>query len=577
MDLSDYDMYTSNVSGNKFITTQDLNLSDADFYATTNKHSWGNESTPKNNEMKTMAPDDDLLTRELEHELRIASKKSSGESTKIHVRRSGSVDISLDNESSDEDEDESLYKSTPLNRSHLGSSYTSRPAWHSVPSPRYAASVVTSASAIQSGRSLRGPGQSAAVISAMNALQEKIRMLEKERDRLSNSNEALRREVDGLKEARKSDQATLHKTEAHLNALQDKVKRGEELLEQEKHKTQLTEVKLNPMEDKNRQLEYEISNLKIKLQESESAVKRLGDAHALECAAIRQRCSELEQKLEYENTQRKDVEKQRLEQEEFVQGLIEINKRLVAKVSAGNKNSSEHRQKPLKTKTKKIVRSTKRTTTTKGRSGNKHVSSSGRGNLHKQLVRANLGKPVPFLLSKSTGRSFSVYGQAQNGLSDDFSYGASEAEIQQAAVTEANSGEEDDTQSLSSTENELTQSLPQNQFSFNLKKLKDNENEIKTVIASLRGELNEMQSKYQKMLQSISSEEVANGISSLKSNELANIVERIEQKAQQLYRVQKYCKAMSEARGRSPVRSPKAYDRRVNSLRALQMFRQNSK
>lgn len=57
------------------------------------------------------------------------------------------------------------------------------------------------------------------------------------------------------------------------------------------------------------------------------------------------------------------------------------------------------------------------------RAGGGGGGGDGHQNVHDELVEANLGRPVPFLLGKSAKPSFSVYGQVQCGIHDDAAYG----------------------------------------------------------------------------------------------------------------------------------------------------------
>jgi len=99
---------------------------------------------------------------------------------------------------------------------------------------------------------------------------------------------------------------------------------------------------------------------------------------------------------------------------------------------------------------------------------------------------------------------------------------------------------------------------------------------IRSVMASLEQELEELNEEYRILLShqseiSISSSGAdgnADFNAAEMNSQLNNLVEKIEIKSQQLNLLRRY-----SSRARTAVRSPKAYNRKVQQLRALQNFR----
>jgi len=285
-------------------------------------------------------------------------------------------------------------------------------------------------------------------------------------------------------------------------------------------------------------LENTVDEYKIKYLELSEHNKHLDKNHSTEMQKLQEQYQSVIGELQGEGSKLKELGDQHEQMEHFVHGLVELNERLVSKVSDASSTPS-HKKKTKKKKVQEPLHTRRR--------------AEKKKNVHEQLVHANKGKPVPFLLGRNAGPSHSVYGQTQRGLADERSYGK-KLNIEFLEISSEDESSEIDE--------------PKEQVDKN--RILVSNTEVGTVVSSLKSELDEMRRNYQSLLAKVATSDISPKV----HTELNQLVERIENKAQQLYMVQKYRNTMTKVRGRSPLRSPKAYEKKVNSLRALNLFRE---
>ncbi|CAK9007332.1 Reticulocyte-binding protein 2 homolog a [Durusdinium trenchii] len=446
------------------------------------------------------------------------------------------------------------------------------------------------------------PSRSAAVISAMNALQDKIRRLERELDLEQERNLALKSEMEHMRQQKQNKIADLkgqlstseqamNEEQTHRVRLEGELKLEQRECERLRGDHAAAEAKVLELRRQAEQQRDELEEARQLL--AESKVEAESKAEMAE-----RRQEELQNLVDAEREARSQVVKDKEETDEFLQSLVQINQELVEKLAKkaereaktpahaaskrptaakGPRLATTRRAKQRTEKNKRPGGGPRRGAAASTRGVNSKQSSpapvlsEGVGvhglSLDKQLLRANLGKPVPFLLGKNPGPSFSLYGQVQQGISDDQAFGrASSAGSLQAdqEYQEEHDRDRDEPKRGAVISVRLESPKGGRQRA---------DSEIGSLVGSLREELEGLQAEYQATLASVSNEDISRGIPTETSESLGDLVERIETKAQQLFLLQQHEQHLAQSRSRSPVRSPKAFKRKVRALRTLHKFR----
>jgi len=444
--------------------------------------------------------------------------------------------------------------------------------------------------------------RSAAVISAMNALQDKARLLERDLDAERDKSRSLRIELQRSHE--KSERLSERCTVLENQLRDEKAGRAkaEGVCEEQSRQAENTSAMLESAQSGRLEVESRLQTQVVELQgrldvltkQAAQSTRELED----KIEALELESGALKEKLESERVRRSKAEENHSEAEAFMHNLAQINQNLVSKL-ANHGASSPCRSQSQGTTGSKLRRKKRSGTSSKTksgggpvlhtarRSGRKGVSpragtakatprvrksrSESIESIDKQLIRANLGRSVPFLLGRNPGPTFSVYGIAQSALADDKAYGR-----------RGDRGEEQARGNDELSDSESTQ-MPYYEEVLNKSHndvddygAEPSDDDVGGVIMSLRTELEALKTEYDTILQGLSREEVSNGIDAEMREKMTSLVERIEKKAEQLRSVEKIRDHLSEKQGRSPIRSPKAYGRKVETLKALNSFRRSA-
>ena len=208
-----------------------------------------------------------------------------------------------------------------------------------------------------------------------------------------------------------------------------------------------------------------------------------------------------------------------------------------------------------------------------------------RQNVHEELIRANRGRPVPFLLSGSTNPSFSVYGRVQSGIHPDEAYGsrtsnrAERAKIYEdepfsPSVAKILNGHREDNRSFVERVKAPSPSRAAEKATTPIRKRRGapassfgSGSDIDTVRLSMEQELEALKDEYSRALA------LATEDPSFDKLHLARLIDAMDAKSQHIHLLVRYKDASEHAKPRSPVRSPGAYKHKVKQLRLLRQFR----
>ncbi|GBG32068.1 Hypothetical Protein FCC1311_082932 [Hondaea fermentalgiana] len=545
-----------------------MELSDADLYVS--RAGWDDQSSASQDAGDAARSSGTALRRDL-HATFLTNKGDDG-----------SVDISVDSEDHGGDQMSELdmsslpsfpgsHRPRPL---HVPST-TSSTASFSVRSPSRRSSVASSYGATMSAwdrvhQADNVPPRSAAVISAMGALQDKIRSLEKSLEQERERNLALRTEAETARQSFEAKAKTMH---AENDELASKVRMLEQAKRQachhaEEYRSKLAEItaSMEAAQAENNALAQQSAETEGKLAEASAEHTRATEEATRAAGDLRAQIDLKEARVKSLQEELVAVDSQKIEAQAAIRNLLLLNEDLMNKLARRGARKS-------------------------------------RGwSLDKELLHANADHPVPFLLGKNAGPSFSVYGRVQEELADPWAYGIpspreragrraqrdargffQEEEVGQDSEDDRYDDEEnEDENDNSDEEDEVKGETDRKQDEGGRGGIKNRPNESKAV------ELDTLQRQYQILVTEISSSvpgpgSVAESNSSelfkqtglRKSRDLTEVVEKIEIKTQQLAALEGLRRSAAVSpRPRSPVRSPEAFDRKVQALRTLQHFRE---
>jgi hypothetical protein len=565
-----------------------------------------------------------------------AVQLGSGGSTKVRMHRGGSVDIDFQEDAgarrqlwpaargvakSRQPASVSLASSAPL----VPSATASAAARHTGIPPRLPGSPRSAASGSLSFLAQHAPGKSAAVVAAMSALQDKVRAAERELEASETELAAARSDADQLRrgEARLQQRAAAKEREAHdareeARAAREEAARAQGALGAARSEVAALAAALDKalaahaLEAGRRAEEaagaaHRAERLEARAAEDRAQHVRAQGTAARALADKEAEVQELHASLKAELAHRAQTDAQRAEADELLQGLIALNQSLVEKVAAYAHQVP--RQQARQTEGRGLLHTERRArakTTDKAAArqhthprqhqhknepkhprNRKHQHEPKHDSLDKQLLRANLGKPVPFVLGGSAGESFSVYSKVQHGLSNADAFGnkprAGEREQgepqgtaspRSAALAQSPLFAPDTAQADMPALEVQHRDAALRSSSSASESARSADSEAAQVMATLRHELEDLRAQYQAALAGVSARDISHGVSADKPLELMALVDKIEGKGQQLFLLDRYRQAMLDSRSRSPVRSPKAFDKKVHALRALQALRE---
>ena len=536
---------------------------------------------------------------------------SSG-GTRARIHRSGSVDINLGADA--------LRKLRIMHAQERGGETQQR--WEHSQSQRRTQSPFQSygqqplqktwPSADAASLGAAAASSSAVVVSAMTALQEKIRVLEADKKHLEEKVNAMEvadasaRVMEAKRETELSDRfsaqisalnTAIEEKSASLNAMTTRASCAEETIkalrtEVDYLKERVREIdaarsqseeKCVHTEHRIRDLERQLADERRKYDEQTHSIKSMEQANVAMLENAERARQKLAVGIKKEHELRNEAEERCSKAEDMLRNVVELNEGLVAKLSA--LAEMEHHN-PAASRLHAAHTSSsfaKSRRAKQGRAkGKRRIKKKNRQNVHEELVRANRGRPVPFLLSKSAGPSFSVYGQVQSGIHPDEAYGGSSSNRNERSriyddepfspsIIKILSGHgngdgasETNAHSMAPPKTPTMQKPPSR---GRTPQRKNGDGDISSVMESMQIELNDLKDEYTKLLSHASVD------AHFDKTQLARLIDAMDAKSQHIHLLKRYQESTQNAKPRSPVRSPGAYNKKIKQLRLLRQFR----
>ena len=179
--------------------------------------------------------------------------------------------------------------------------------------------------------------------------------------------------------------------------------------------------------------------------------------------------------------------------------------------------------------------------------------------VHSQLIAANGGKPIPFLLGRNAGKTHHVIGNVQMSLSNPRTYGNPRKEEEELEDVESRSDEEENERDQPDTgdlEGESDDDERQNgPGPSDTAAYRKPERSMVTVISTLEDEFDALYTAYSSLLQRTQEQAKATGdVPAMAKAQLADLIDRLARKGDQLKLLRESLSSVEAARERSPLR-----------------------